>query len=86
MTIYQFKRLYEQKHNDYMFTSDTLKFFGESLSRMKVLKNKAIIEDYKGVKRECYIISSTRTKNAFGSCKPYTYHLYFDIETLEHYS
>lgn len=83
MTIHQFIRLYNQKHNDYMFSHDTLKFFGESLSRMRVLKNKAIIEDYKGVKHTCYIISSTRTKNAFGSCKPYVHYLYFDTETLE---
>lgn len=86
MTIYQFIRLYNQKHNDYMFSSDTLKFFGESLSRMKVLKTKAIKEDYKGNKKTCYVISSKRTKNAFGRCKPYTHYLYFDIETLEHYS
>lgn len=86
MTIYEFKRMYEAKHKDYMFSSDTLKFFGESLSRMRVLKNKTIIKDYLGVNHTCYVVATTRTKNAFGRCKPYTYYLYFDIETLEHYS
>jgi len=81
--FYEFKRLYETKHNDYMFSSDTLKFFGESLSKMRLLKTKAIIKDYRGNEHTCYIISTTRTKNAFGSCKPYTSYLYFDDKTLE---
>lgn len=82
MTIYEFKRMYESKHKDYMFSSDTLKFFGEALSRMRVLKYKSVIIDYLGNKHNCYIISSTRTKDAFGSCKPYTHYMYFDEITL----
>lgn len=82
--FYEFKRMYEAKHKDYMFSSDTLKFFGESLSRMKVLKNKVIIKDCLDVEHNCYVISSIRTKDAFGRCKPYTHYLYFDEETLNH--
>lgn len=82
-SFYEFKRLYENKHKDYMFSSDTLKFFGEALSRMRLLKTKAIKKDYMGNEHTCYVIASTRTKNAFGSCRPYTSYLYFDEKTLD---
>lgn len=84
MTIYELKREHE-KHNkgSYFFSKNTLAFFGESLSRMRVLKNKIDVVDSIGEKHTCYVVSSTRNKNAFGRCKPYIVHLYFDSTTFE---
>ncbi len=84
MSIYEFKRLYEKKHKDYMFSDDTLKFFGESLSRMRVLKNKKIIKDCLGIEHNCYVVASVRTIYGFQRCKPYTHYIYFDDKTLTH--
>ncbi len=84
MTIYELKRKHEE-HNkgSYFFSRDTLKFFGESLSKMRVLKKTTQITDVLGDKHICYVVSSTRNKNAFGRCKPYIKHLYFDCNTFE---
>ena len=84
MTIYQLKNEHE-KHNNgsYFFSEETLKFFGESLSRMRVLKKTTQITDALGIEHNCIIVSSTRNKNAFGRCKPYSVYLYFDSTTFE---
>jgi hypothetical protein len=68
----------------HFFDHDTLKFFGETLSSMKVLKNTVEITDVCGEVHTCYVISAKRSKNAFGSCKPYTYYHYFDVNTFHH--
>ena len=83
MTIYELKRKHEE-HNkgSYFFSNEMLKFFGESLSRMRVLKKTARITDALGVEHDCFVVSSTRTKNAFGRCKPYIVYLYFDCNTF----
>lgn len=85
MTIYELKRKHEQ-HNkgSYFFSDETLKFFGESLSRMRVLKKTCEVVDCLGEKHTCFVVSSTRTKNAFGRCKPYIVYLYFDSTTFEY--
>ena len=84
MTIYELRREHE-KHNDgsYFFSDETLKFFGESLSKMRVLKKTTRITDILGIEHNCYVVSSTRSKNAFGRCKPYVKYLYFDSTTFE---
>lgn len=84
MTIYKLINTHLNKHPDsHFFDNDTLKFFGEARSRMKVLKTTRVITDVCGEKHTCYVVSSVRTKNWQGSCKPYTKHHYFDVNTLE---
>jgi len=68
----------------HFFDPDTLKFFGERLSDMRLLKDKMEITDICGEKHTCYVVSVTRRKNAFGSCKPYKYYHYFDVDTFQH--
>lgn len=68
----------------HFFDPDTLKFFGERLSEMKVLKDTFKITDVCGEEHECFCISVTRRKNAFGACKPYKYYHYFDTTTYKH--
>lgn len=62
------------------FDRDTLKFFGERLSEMYVLKSKAIIEDSLSEKHTCYILSKS-SKGQDGKRRR-TYG-YFDTETFE---
>ena len=83
MNIYELRNMHLAKNPDsHFFEYATLKFFGEALSRMRVLKKTEIITDVCGEKHECYVVSATRTKNWRGSCKPYTHYHYFDVETL----
>ena len=78
--IYCFIDDYNKKVGDYYFSHDTLKFFGERLSEMYLLKNTATIKDCLGEKHECYILSSLQRNNPSGAKR--TYH-YFDVETLK---
>lgn len=83
MTIYELKRLHLTAHpNSHFFDNDTLKFFGEALSRMRVLKNTATVKDVCENKHTCYVVSATRIKDWNGLCKPYTQYHYFNIDTL----
>lgn len=83
MNIYELRNKHLEKNpGSHFFDYDTLKFFGEAFSRMRVLKNTVTITDVCGEKHTCYVVSATRTKNWRGSCKPYTHYHYFDVETL----
>lgn len=83
MTIYELKNRYLEKNpGSHFFDPDTLKFFGEALSRMRVLKKTVTVTDISGEVHECYVVSATRTKNWNGPCKPYVYYHYFDVNTL----
>ena len=83
MNVYELKNKHLEKNpGSHFFDYDTLKFFGEAFSRMRVLKNTVTKTDVCGEKHECYVVSATRTKNWRGSCKPYTHYHYFDVETL----
>ena len=68
----------------HFFDRDTLKFFGECLSDMRLLKTTYVITDVCGEKHNCYCVSVTRRKNAFGHCMGYKYYHYFDMETFHH--
>jgi|LSQX01.2.fsa_nt_gb hypothetical protein len=84
MTIYELKRRHLEKNpGSHWFDRDTLKFFGEALSRMEVLKKTVTVTDSLGEKHECYVVSATRAKDWNGPSKPYVYHHYFDVDTLE---
>ena len=83
MTIYELKNKHLEKNWDsHFFNPDWLKFFGEALSQMRVLKKTVTITDISGEEHECYVVSATRTKDWNGSCKPYIHYHYFDIDTL----
>lgn len=83
MTIYELKNRHLEKNpGSHFFDRDTLKFFGEALSRMRVLKKTVTVTDYSGEKHECYVVEAIRTKDWKGPSKPYTYYHYFDTDTL----
>lgn len=81
-TAYELKNAHMEKHpNSHYFDSETLKFFGESMSTMRVLKNTAKIKDVSGDMHTCYILSK-RSKGFNGKyTRKYDY---FDTETLSH--
>lgn len=81
MDVYELKRLHLQNHPlSHFFDAETLKFFGESMSRMYVLKETVKIFDYLGDPHECYVLSK-QGKNLLGQ-KMRTY-AYFDTKTFE---
>lgn len=57
-TYHQLKRAYYEKHpHGHFFDHDTLKFFGERESDMRLLKNKALIKAWDG-EHICYVLST----------------------------
>ena len=80
-SINQFVRAYYEKNPDgHYFDRDTLKFFGESISTMRVLKGLSIIKDYMGNERKAICISKLSRKYPGGACRTYGY---FDPDSLE---
>lgn len=72
---------YYRKHpNGHYFDSQTLKFFGERLSEMRLLKEKARVKDVCDEYHTCYVVSSLQRKHPCGPRRKYTY---FDVETLD---
>ena len=81
MNIYTLKKMHEAMHpNSHYFDRDTLKFFGERMSSMSVLKNVVKIKDMYGNEHETYCVSSLQ-RNAPGG--PQRYYSYFDTSTFE---
>jgi hypothetical protein len=69
-----------RKTEPHYFDRDTLKFFGESISSMNVLKNHYTITDYQGVKHDCVCLSKLQRKYPGGARRSYDY---FDTTTWE---
>ena len=85
MEFYELKNKIETVGKEtHFFDADTLKFFGERLSEMRLLKDTITVTDVCDEKHICYVVSVTRRKNYRGPCKPYAYHHYFDIVTFRH--
>ena len=81
MTINELIKTYYKKNPDgHYFDKDTLKFFGERISDMYVLKNTVKIKDISGEERECYIVSRLQRNYPGGARRTYAY---FDVETLD---
>lgn len=81
MTVTKLINEYQNKHpHGHFFDRDTLKFFGERISEMRVLQGIAIVEDYSGEKHKCYVLSSLQRKAPSGAKR--TYH-YFDTTTFD---
>lgn len=75
------KREYYAKHPDgHFFDRDTLKFFGESMSQMRLLKGTVEVTDILSEKHTCYVLSSLQRKHP---CGPRRTRHYFDVETLD---
>ena len=64
----------------HFFDRDTLKFFGESLSTMRLLKGTVKIKDISGEEHECYVLSSLQKTHPLGARRVYTY---FDVNTFD---
>lgn len=83
MTPNELRRKHEKNYPDsHFFDPDTLRFFGERFSEMRVLKDTQIIPDYLGKKHNCYVLSSYQHKAPKG-CEKRAYH-YFDCETFDY--
>ena len=79
--VYSLVAAYQHVHpGGHYFDRDTLKFFGESLSTMRLLKDKATIKDWSGEKHTCYVLSKLQKKHPMGPRRVYAY---FDVETLD---
>ena len=73
-------RYYEKHPHGHFFDRDTLKFFGESISTMRLLKGTTVVTDICGEKHECYVLSRLQKKHPMGPRRTYAY---FDVETMD---
>lgn len=81
-TVYGLISAYQSKHpNGHYFDADTLKFFGERISEMRLLKETTTVTDIAGEQHVCYVLSSLQRKCPMGPRRAYHH---FDVETLEH--
>lgn len=82
MEVYQLIRRYSESHpTGHFFDRETLKFFGERISEMRVLKGTVEVNDVCGKSHECYILSSLQRNHPF---KPTRVYHYFDSTTFDH--
>lgn len=80
-TAYDLRSAYRAKQpNGHFFDEDTLRFFGERMSEMRLLKGTCTVTDISGRERTCYCLSSLQRKCPLGPRRKYHY---FDIETLD---
>lgn len=70
---------YGSHPNGHYFDYDTLKFFGERRSEMRLLKSLETVTDWSGEKHTCYVISSLQRNYPGGARRKYHY---FDTETF----
>lgn len=79
--VYDLKAAHLAAHpGSHFFDSNTLKFFGERLSSMRLLKKRYAITDCMGEKHECYCLSSPQ-RTPLGNRM--MHYFYFDVNTLE---
>ena len=72
-------KLKTKNPNGHYFDRDTLKFFGERVSDMRLLKGTVKIKDISGKEHEAYVISRLQRKYPGGARRTYAY---FDVNTL----
>ena len=81
MTVRELKSAYERKHpNGKFFDRETLRFFGEKLSTMRVIDGIHNIVDLCGGHHRCYVLGSLQRNHPFG---PTIMYFYFDIDTID---
>lgn len=79
--IYTLRNAYYGKHPDgHYFDADTLKFFGERFSDMRLLKGTVHIKDISGDEHEAFVVSRLQRNYPGG---PRRTHAYFDTTTLD---
>lgn len=82
MPVWKLVDIYQGKHpGGHFFDKDTLKFFGERLSDMRILSETETVKDCLGETHECYVLSRLQRKHPCGPRRTYAY---FDMETFEH--
>ena len=69
-----------RKTEPHFFDHDTLKWFGETLSTMRVLKGTVSIKDYLGNDHTCVTLSKLSRKYPGGARRTFAY---FDTTTWE---
>ena len=80
MTINKLIKAYYEKHPDgHYFDKDTLRFFGERISDMYVLKKTVTVTDSRGEDHEAYVVSRLQRNHPSGPRRTYAY---FDVDTL----
>ena len=80
-SVYGLMYEHRAKHPDHhFFDKETLKFFGERISEMRLLEKTAKITDWSGVEHTCYVLSTLQRNNPTGPKRHYTY---FDVDTLQ---
>ena len=81
MEVYQLIREYYRNEPDgHFFDRQTLKWFGERISEMRVLKGTRKIKDYRGNEHEVYVLSSLQRNHPI---KPTRAYHYFDTEPFQ---
>ena len=81
MTQYILKERHLQTNpHSHFFDYDTLKFFGETMSGMRVYKDTVTMTDSMGNQHTCYVLSSLQKKHPNG---PQRVLHYFDVYTYE---
>lgn len=79
-TAYDLINLYYRKNpSGHFFDADTLRFFGETRSSMRLLKTTETRMDALGRPHVCYVLSRLQKKHPDG---PRRTRAYFDTETL----
>lgn len=79
--IYDLKYEHLRKNpHSHFFDRETLEFFGERLSSMRLLQGTVEKPDSLGVMHTCYVVSSTQKVPMVGRKRVYHY---FDTGTLE---
>ena len=79
--VHEFKAEYERRHpGDHFFDHETLKFFGETMSSMRLLKCKARVKELCGEEHTCFVLSTSQRIPFVGRRRKYHY---FDCETLD---
>lgn len=79
--VYGLMSRYYEKHPDgHFFDRDTLKFFGETISTMRLLKGTVKVKDVSGEVHECYMLSKLQKNHPLGPRRAYSY---FDVDTLD---
>lgn len=70
---------YNHNPHGHYFDHDTLKFFGERVSEMRILKERVNVTDYSGAIHECYVLSKYQRNHP---CGPRRVYAYFDVNTF----
>lgn len=72
MNVYEFI-------NNYFFSQNTLKFFGERISEIRILKKTVMVKDYAGKEHETYCLGTYQHNAPILGRR----HFYFETETFE---